>query len=144
MNLDDKIDMQISKLKKQISIMKKKKFEANASLHSGEFALMKQIARYKKVTKNNPSLVILSQNLQITQATVTPLVDRLVAKGFVIKENSQTDKRAKVVSLTDQGFEILLKNRQEEISKIHGLLEHLGSEDTDHLIRILEKITNYF
>lgn len=144
MNLDDKIDLQISKLKTQISLMKKKKFEENSSLHSGEFALMKQIARHKKILDKNPSLVILSQNLQITQATVTPLVDRLVAKGFVIKQNSETDKRAKVVSLTEKGFEVLLKNREEERARIQGLLEHLGSEDTEHLIRILEKITNYF
>lgn len=144
MNFDNKIDLQISKLKTQISIMKKKKFAEQGSLHSGEFALMKQIARYKKTYDKNPTLVILSQNLQITQATVTPLVDRLVSKGFVIKENCQTDKRAKVVSLTENGYEVLIKNRTEEREKIHSLLQHLGEEDTENLIRILEKITNFF
>lgn len=143
MNFEDKIDLQVSKLKTQISIMKKKKFEKQESLHSGEFALMKQIAHHKKTHDKNPTLVILSQNLQITQATVTPLVDRLVAKGFVIKENSQMDKRAKVVSLTEKGCEILMKNSAEEHEKIQKLIQHLGDEDTENLIRILEKITNY-
>lgn len=144
MNFDNKLDLQISKLKTQISIMKKKKFEDKGSLHSGEFALMKQIARYKKTYDRNPTLVILSQNLQITQATVTPLVDRLVSKGLVIKETCETDKRAKVVFLTEKGYDILIKNRTEERVKIQNLLNYLGDEDTENLIRILEKITKFF
>lgn len=144
MKLEENIDQQMSKLKAQISVMKKKKFQEKGSLHSGEFELMKQIARYKKMMKTDPTLVVLSQNLKITQATVTPLVDRLVLKGLVTKESCQNDKRAKVVSLTKKGYEILLKNRQEEHKKIKGLLEHLGEDDTENLIRILEKISNYF
>lgn len=105
---------------------------------------MKQIARYKKMTDNNPNLVVLSKNLQITQATITPLVERLVLKGYIVKENCETDKRAKVVTLTEKGYDVLMKNREIERVKIQGLLQHLGEEDTENLIRILEKITNYF
>lgn len=143
MEYDKKIYEHMGKLKKQIAIMKRKKFAEKGMLHTGEFDLMKQVARYTKEHNSSPTLVILSKNLAITQATVTPLVDRLVVKGYLIKESSNTDKRAKVVSLTKEGVEILLKNRDEERKRIHAVLEHLGQEDTETLIRILEKIAEY-
>lgn len=143
MDYDKQLDEHMGKLKQQVAIMKRKKFAEKGMLHTGEFGLMKQVARYSKEMGSSPTLVILSKNLAITQATVTPLVDRLVVKGYLVKESSETDKRAKVVSLTKEGMEILMKNREEERKRIHAVLEHIGKEDTETLIRILAKIAEY-
>lgn len=144
MDNEKKIDLQIDKLRKQIHVMKKTKMSSNDFLHSGEFSLMKQIALFNQQNDTSPTLVVLSNLLGITQATVTPLVDRLVAKELLIKEVSPTDKRAKLISLTQKGNEYLNHNQQVEYERLHSLLESLGEDDTGELIRILDKVITHF
>lgn len=141
---EEKINNQIDKLRKQIHIMKKTKNNSNDLLHSGEFSLMKQIYYFNQQNNSNPTLVILSDLLGITQATVTPLVDRLVSKELLIKEVSPKDKRAKLISLTKKGEEFLNHNQQIEYERLHSLLEYLGDDDTNDLIRILDRVITHF
>lgn len=144
MKSEAKIDEQIEKLRKQVHIMKKARMSKDDFLYSGEFSLIKQIYHYNKENDENPTLIILSNLLGITQATVTPLVDRLVAKELVIKEVSPKDKRAKLISLTPKGEEYLKQNIKEEYSRLQALLDCLGDDDTNDLIRILDKVINHF
>lgn len=141
-----RIEQQIDKLRKQIHSMKKNKNATNSTdfLHASEFSLMKQISYHNQQNNTSPTLVMLSNSLGITQATVTPLVDKLVAKELLIKEVSPTDKRAKLISLTPKGEEYLQHNLQFEYDRLHSLLEHLGDDDTNELIRILDKVIDHF
>lgn len=144
MEKETKIDKQINKLRKQVHIMKKSRTSKTDFLYSGEFSLMKQIAYYNKENDASPTLVVLSNSLGIAQATVTQLVDRLIAKELVIKEVSPLDKRAKLISLTPKGESLLQHNIQNEYERLHLLLEYLGDDDTSDLIRILDKIIHHF
>lgn len=49
----------------------------------------------------------LAKAMNLTQATVTSILDRLGKKQLVQRVRSQKDKRRVVVSLTDQGYELL-------------------------------------
>ena len=49
----------------------------------------------------------LAKEMNLTQATVTSLVDRLVAKGLVERRKSTEDKRRVVVAPTQPGLDLL-------------------------------------
>lgn len=67
----------------------------------------------------------LSQMVNLSQATVTTILDRLEAKGFVVRQRSTVDKRKVHVLLTELGQELLSdspKALQEEfITKFQSL-----------------------
>lgn len=130
-------------LQKQLHLMKKARTNEHGFLHSGEQSMIRVIGKYSMERGKSPTSVILSQLLGITQATVTPLIDRLVKKGLVVKEISPLDKRAKLVSLTDEGLALLTLHRQREMAHLQALVAYLGEEDTAELTRMLEKITTF-
>lgn len=57
--------------------------------------------------KGSVSVGELAQDISLSQATVTSILDRLEKKGLVFRERSQQDKRRVYATLTDEGFEIL-------------------------------------
>lgn len=144
--MDDIIRLNISvkTLQKQMHSMKKQRMAEHGFLHSGEFSLMRQIAKYQHEYSTAPTLVMLASKLEISQATVTTLVDRLIKKELVIKTQSETDKRSKRISLSDKGYEFLKFNREKELAGIKSIYEILGEADTNEFIRILDKISAHY
>ena len=50
-----------------------------------------------------PSVTEVAREVQLSQGTVTSIIDRLAAKGLVERTRSEADRRRVCVSLTDQG-----------------------------------------
>jgi DNA-binding MarR family transcriptional regulator len=51
----------------------------------------------------------LAQQISLSQATVTDILDRLEEKGLVIRQRSSFDKRRVYIQITDKGKAIVLK-----------------------------------
>lgn len=68
--------------------------------------------------EDNISLKTLGQLTRLDSGTLTPIVKRLENKGFLIRARSQEDERLRVLSLTDQGWEI-----RDEAAKIPALVK---------------------
>ncbi len=67
------------------------------------------------------------------------IVDKLIEKGFVKKIINKNDKRFVDITLTNNGKELMYKvNSQEDT--VLSTLKHLSAEETETLIRLLEKI----
>ena len=63
------------------------------------------------------SMSQLAESLHVTQATVTGIIDRLLAHGLVRREEDSADRRIVVCNLTEQGQEMM--NRLFEAVQIH-------------------------
>ena len=63
------------------------------------------------------SMSQLAESLHVTQATVTGIIDRLLAHGLVRRENDPADRRMVVINLTEQGRKMM--NRLFEAVQIH-------------------------
>ncbi|WP_086480301.1 MarR family winged helix-turn-helix transcriptional regulator [Oceanospirillum sanctuarii] len=67
----------------------------------------------------------LSQMVNLSQATVTTILDRLEVKGLVVRQRSTIDKRKVHVLLTEKGNELLSESptalQEEFISKFQSL-----------------------
>lgn len=138
-NLSD-LSNQFENLKKKIKQIRKENMQQEDFLHSGELSLMKFIEHYYMKFGDNPTLVIVSNVIGISAATATTLADRLIKKGLINKEVSPTDKRAKVIYITEKGRAYLNSNKKRDLEMLSKVIESIGNEDTVELIRILGKI----
>jgi len=73
---------------------------------------------------------------------VTHKVQTLEHAGLIKKEKDTKDKRITYVKLTDKGQTYVLSSKKTYYQPLKQILESIGKEDTLHLIRILEKISN--
>ncbi len=67
-----------------------------------QLVLMQQIGRI-----GTPSPSELAKSLNLSNATVTGIVDRLERRGLVVRRQSETDKRRIRISLTESGVDAL-------------------------------------
>ncbi|MES2103354.1 MAG: MarR family transcriptional regulator [Pseudomonadota bacterium] len=72
----------------------------------------------------------LAHKLGVEDPTMVAMIDRLVKAGFVVREPSQTDRRVKLVVLTEAGNELFSKVKAEADA---FRMEFLASFDTKQL-----------
>lgn len=70
----------------------------SAGLTAVQFRALQLIAETGHCTATE-----IARRMLVSQATVTALVDKLVARGLVVREKSQTDRRQTNITLTDLG-----------------------------------------
>lgn len=75
----------------------------------------------------------LNTHLLLTQPSVSRLVDRLVAKGFVLKGQDPGDGRGTIVRLTDAGHEKFHRVAMVHADSIH---RRMGTLTTDELVTL--------
>ncbi|HMH59104.1 MAG TPA: MarR family transcriptional regulator [Galbitalea sp.] len=80
----------------------------------------------------------LSRHLLLTQPSVSRMVDRLVAKGFVTKESDPVDGRGTFVCLTDDGYALY---RRVAVTHARSIERHLGSALSAEELGALQALT---
>jgi len=70
---------------------------------------------------------------------ISQVARRLEGKGFLVRNSHPTDSRAKVLGLTENGYEILLQARKKVLVAWQAFLSELPDGDTE-LRAILRKI----
>lgn len=85
------------------------------------------------------SISTLASKLEVSKATMTPLLRRLEAKGLLSREVQVGNERQKVVSLTDTGRSIWTKS----CSVSSDVFARIGltQAEADEIIRICAKIS---
>ena len=76
------------------------------------------------------------------QSTATQLVDRLVAKGLVKKRAATDDRRKVLVSITDEGYEIVAPMLEEALRIDNSIADSFDLEEARELKKTLKKLIN--
>lgn len=80
----------------------------------------------------------IAEKLILNTNTVTPLLKRMEAMGLVVRQQSKTDQRKIIISLTPQGIEL-----QEKAAQIPlHLIEKLQIESSEQSIKELQSLRN--
>jgi len=80
----------------------------------------------------------LAQNLQMTQSTVSPIVDRLIDHGILRKTTNRRDRRAVEVWPTENVEKFMASDRQEFVNRpVADLLERLSPTERDTVLLAL-------
>jgi DNA-binding MarR family transcriptional regulator len=82
-----------------------------------------------------------AKTLRVTLPAVTHKVNDLVDKNYVEKETSSKDLRITYIKLTPQGKAYVELVKDEYYKPLKDLVKHLGEEDTQTFMRILDKIS---
>ena len=85
--------------------------------------------------------VDLATQLGLTRGAVTPMVDRLTARGLVQRDISASDRRVNLVSLTPQSWRVLAGQYAPTGQRVLAAVETLSSEAVDHLVTQLLVLT---
>jgi len=82
-----------------------------------------------------------AKTLRVTLPAITHKVNDLVDKNLLIKETSSKDLRVTFIKLTIEGKDYVESIKAQYYQPLMKLTDFLGDEDTDTLIRILDKIS---
>ncbi len=91
-----------------------------------------------------PTITELAEKLQITKASVTNGVNKLVSLGFVAKHQSGEDKRVYHVSLTVEGVQIVEAKYRALQDYGEFIRSALNAEEARQFEFILAKLVNLF
>ena len=132
------------KAEKIYEIMQKfQKMRVNASL-SGE--IPRSELKMLKMIKMNSSEVegvkisTLSELLDISKSAVSQVINALEDKGNVVRITTKNDRRVVYVRLTESGEECFAKELQVFFNGMNKIFTKMGEEDTEELLRLLEKL----
>jgi DNA-binding MarR family transcriptional regulator len=86
----------------------------------------------------------LAEAAQLTPATVTGMLDHLVAGGHVERKHSEQDRRVVVCTLTDQGGSEVKAFREAKRARWQSALADVPVEDLQAAARVLDRIGEIF
>lgn len=86
----------------------------------------------------------LATKLDVTVGTLTIAMNNLVKKGYVSRVRSDSDRRVVLICLTDLGRNAFLHHSAFHQEMINFTLSVLNPNESDVLIKALEKMTDYF
>lgn len=82
----------------------------------------------------------LARGVCLSQATITGIVDRLEAKGLVLRTRSDVDRRKQFVSLTEKGRSLAADMPWPLQERFANALEALESEDLERIDATLQRL----
>ncbi|WP_328706963.1 MarR family winged helix-turn-helix transcriptional regulator [Clavibacter zhangzhiyongii] len=123
----------------QVSVMRRLSAEfPSRELSFNEYDVLFNISRQPD---GRLRLRDLNQHVLLTQPSVSRLIDRLVARGLVVKCGDESDGRATIVRLTDAGdaaFRAVARVHMESIASTVGAA--LTPEELDTLRALTDKL----
>lgn len=133
----DKIIPIISKISQTLGEM-----EELAKDHFGLQELTLTQMHYLEVMNSlqNPNITELASALQLTKPTVTVALDKLIEKEYLIKVQSDEDRRTSHLHLTEKGRSINQMHEYAHRRFAEFMSENLDADELQQLLLLLEKM----
>ncbi len=81
----------------------------------------------------------LAEQLDMTPPSVTALTRRLLQVGLLDRQAHSEDQRVTLLSLTDEGRQLLTQLEEERLQKMEELLHGLTMEEQEQFLQLLER-----
>ncbi|MDR4985877.1 MarR family transcriptional regulator [Bacillus cereus] len=95
---------------------------------------------FKRIAPDGATGIELAEYLGITKQAVSKMVDFLEKSGYVMRQTHPTDKRGKIIVLTERGWSAV-KVKDEILTEIEGRwIEKIGAERMQMLKEDLTKL----
>jgi DNA-binding MarR family transcriptional regulator len=95
---------------------------------------------FKCIIPNGATGIELAAYLGITKQAVSKMVDYLEKSGYVMRQTHPTDKRGKIIVLTERGW-LVVKAKERILTEIEGRWsENIGTERMKMLKEDLSKL----
>jgi len=117
MEIHDQVLVSLRQIIRAIDLHSKH-IERESGLTGPQLLVMQSIAQFDLVTAGQ-----IAREVNLSQATVTTILDRLEKKAYVTRERSQEDKRKVLICLTEAG-ELMLKQAPTLLQE--SFIDHFG------------------
>ncbi|MDA2644988.1 MarR family winged helix-turn-helix transcriptional regulator [Bacillus cereus] len=95
---------------------------------------------FKCITPNGATGIELAEYLGITKQAVSKMVDYLEKSGYVVRKTHPTDKRGKIIILTERGW-LVVKAKEKILTEIEQRwITNIGNERMQMLKEDLTKL----
>ena len=111
------------------------RYFANTALTPARTHLLWELNRLGPSTQQT-----LATSLKVSPRNITGLVDALEAAGFVIRRSHPRDRRAILVTLTEQGSQTIAEMAQERAQIASALIADLSSVQVEQLRQGLDTV----
>jgi DNA-binding MarR family transcriptional regulator len=115
-----------------------KKVESQYEVTSSQLMLMFLLSQSEKMTMGQ-----LAEMLDLTPRAITGIVDGLIKKKYVLKNQDSNDARIFWILLSPEGKSFLKSARPEIAAKLGDLLGVLTRKEQVELVRLSEKLTDH-
>lgn len=112
-----------------------RKLATAAGLTAVQFRVLQVVADRDSCTATE-----IAQQMRVSQATVTSLVDKLVKHGVVVREKSETDRRQTNIVITDAGRETIRRAPDALQQRYVRKFEALQDWEQAQLVASLERV----
>ncbi|MDD4213164.1 MAG: MarR family transcriptional regulator [Bacilli bacterium] len=92
----------------------------------------------------NATMSQIANSLLITAGTLTIAINRLVKKGYVIREHGDTDRRKIFVTLTEKGQEVKKIHDEFHREMIDHVIGQMNITEESELLQALDNLQTYF
>lgn len=127
--------MSMNRFNDLIKIINNKKFKTENTLTERQFFALTSINKHNKIELKN-----LSKDLYVSTSSLCILLNKLVEKGYVYREENQKDRRNTFYGITEQGKLVLKSEVEEVVEIINKKLKILNNEDLNILNNSLNKV----
>ncbi len=111
-------------------------FAKSTGLSMPQFSILMQLHH-----KGAYAMSKVSEGFDITPAAASQLVDKLVHSGLIERTEDPQDRRAKLLTLTDKGREIIQQGIEERYRWVDQLAEKLTDEERVQVSEALDLMT---
>ena len=105
------------------------------ALSPGRFSLLTLLAHNPGITQS-----ALSQAVGLDKSTLTPALDQLVRKGWVLRRKAANDKRSYALSLSRKGHGVLARLTQGVERHEANVANLLSPAEREQLVALLKRI----
>lgn len=106
---------------------------------------MTEIHTLEAILGSKPrTMTEVSEKLKITVGTLTTAVNRLVKKGYVVREKDKDDKRKVLVTLTEKGQFACDVHEKFHTQMVEMMVKDLNVDEDKVLIKSLDNLKEFF
>ncbi len=109
------------------------RFARSTGLSMPQFSLMMQMYH-----RGACGMSGISERFEITPAAASQMVDKLVHSGYMVREEDPSDRRAKLLNLTDKGRHLIEQGIEERYRWVDDVAGKLNPEERTRIVEALE------
>jgi MarR family 2-MHQ and catechol resistance regulon transcriptional repressor len=108
---------------------------ANAGLCLTDFAALEALLH-----KGPLSISEIQDKVLLASGSMTAAIDRLEKRGLVVRKSTSTDRRARIVELTDEGKQVATTFFEKHARDLETLMSVLSAKEKKQMYESLKKL----